>query len=126
MGKARTIAANERRDPNKMGFDLNDQGDVALTSVPSMQTIDYAKRGMDDVLERYRNPLTNRLELSDAGRAQNLVKNQFLQEADRLVPAVWGCSQSISGADGVDGRPYPRARFLRYEREPAAGCCQRP
>lgn len=61
----------------------------AVASMPTynMQTLDYAKRGMDDVLEQYRNPTTQRLELSDAGRAQNLVKNQFLAEADKLNPA---------------------------------------
>lgn len=94
LGKARTIAANERADPNKMGFDLNDQGETILTSVPSMKTIDYAKRGMDDVLEQYRNPTTQRLELSDAGRAQNMVKNQLLQEADKLVPE-YGAARKV-------------------------------
>jgi hypothetical protein len=55
-------------------------------SVPTYttQALDYTKRGMDDVLEQYRNPVTNRLVLDEGGRAQNQVKNQLLSEVDRL------------------------------------------
>lgn len=154
IGKAETIAANERMPTREMGFSVDDAGQPVLNPQPNdlmaknlfarqeldaaqeaykaarsspgsmeaaqnrllkarealrstqgavdaapdpsavasmptynMQTLDYAKRGMDDVLEQYRNPTTQRLELSDAGRAQNLVKNQFLSEADKLNPA---------------------------------------
>ncbi|MGJ3630209.1 hypothetical protein AB5I41_31435 [Sphingomonas sp. MMS24-JH45] len=97
MGKARTIAANERRDPNKMGFDLNDQGDVALTSVPSMQTIDYAKRGMDDAPERYRNDKPSGA-IGCGPRSEPRQKSVPARGGPPRA-AVWGCSQSISGAD---------------------------
>src|SRR3546814_14811365 len=54
LAQARTIAANEGRDPNALGFDLDMEGNVILTSSPSPQTIDLVKRGFDDVLEGYR------------------------------------------------------------------------
>lgn len=68
-------------------------------SVPTYttQTLDYAKRGMDDVLEQYRNPITNRLDLSEAGRAQNGVKNQLLGEMDRLNPVYGQARQTYQG-----------------------------
>lgn len=71
----------------------------AAASVPTyrMNVLDYAKRGMDDVLEQHRNPLTNRLELSDAGRAQNLVKNQFLTELDKRNDAYRQARQVYQG-----------------------------
>lgn len=170
IGRARNIAANERRDPMAMGFALDESGAPVLNPVPinqmdslqaaregwdaasanlqasiarrdsaldpskftaevraaeqgltdavraldeakaamavapssgqvtptrgfTTQTLDYAKRGMDDVLEQYRNPITNKLVLDEAGRAENAVLRQFLGEVDTLNP-VYGQARS--------------------------------
>lgn len=61
------------------------------------QSLDYVKRGMDDVLEQYRNPITNRLQLDEAGRAQSMVKNQFLGEVDRINPAYGDARSAYAG-----------------------------
>lgn len=84
LSKARTIAANERRDPNALGFGLDGQGETILESVPSSQTLDYVKRGLDDILEPYRNPITRRLELDEGGRAIDDVRKSLIREADVL------------------------------------------
>lgn len=165
LGRARTIAANERRDPMAMGFslDANDnvvlnpvridlfqrqaeaksafdaaqeahraalrnpgtdtnatrnvlmeardrmqQADAALRSAPaegtaatqrgfSTQTLDYVKRGMDDILESQRNPITGRLVLDEAGRAQNQVRSQLLSEVDRLNEPFRQARQAYAG-----------------------------
>ncbi len=168
LGRARTIAANERRAPAEMGFALDDAGDVVLNpqpnammarhlgaraalddaqaaykaarstpganmeaarqavevarsnmrlaeaglrgapdptmaaAVPSYttQTLDYVKRGMDDVLEEQRNPITGRLQLDEAGRAQNGVRGQLLDEVDRLNPDFASARQAYAGPMG--------------------------
>ncbi|MAM37244.1 MAG: hypothetical protein CL949_01770 [Erythrobacter sp.] len=117
LGRARTIAANERRNPDDMGFRLDADGDVmlepgqpmTLTSagrdggaplqVPgyTTQTLDYVKRGMDDVLEGQRNPLTGKLALDEAGRAQNGVRSQLLNEVDRLNPDYAAARSAYAG-----------------------------
>lgn len=116
LGRARTIAANERRNPEEMGFRLDADGNVALEpSVPmsltsagkeggpaqqmgyTTQTLDYAKRGMDDVLEDKRNPITGRLVLDEAGRAQNGVRGQMLSEVDRLNPDYAAARSAYAG-----------------------------
>lgn len=97
LNRARTIAANERRDPLAMGFDLNDQGETILTREPSMQTMDYVKRGLDDIIEQYRDPVTQRLTLDEAGRAINGVRGQMLTELDRLNPAYGAARQAYAG-----------------------------
>lgn len=154
IGRARTIAANERRDPTGAGFALDARGnpvlnpiridlyrrqaearatfdaaqeahraalrtrgadtnatrrnlmaarearqiaDSALSAAPTAgtaatqrgyttQTLDYAKRGMDDILEAQRDPITGRLNLDEAGRAQNGVRGQLLTEMDQYNP----------------------------------------
>lgn len=87
-------------------------------SVPNFttQSLDYAKRGMDDVIEQYRDPVTGRLTLDEAGRAQDGVRRQFLQEVDRLNP-TYGAARGtyagpaqardamLRGQDAVTGNP---------------------
>lgn len=96
MANARRIAAEEGRDPTELGFGLNDQGEVVLNRVPSWQTLDYVKRGMDDVIESYRDGTTGRLNLDTEGRAINNTQRQFLAAFDRANPdyaqarAAWG------------------------------------
>ena len=97
LGRARTIAANERRDPTALGFDLNDQGDVVLNRVPSQQTLDYVKRGLDDIIEERRDPVTGRLVLDEAGRAINQVRAGLVNEMDRLNPVYAEARAAYAG-----------------------------
>lgn len=82
---ARSIAANEGRDPNSLGFDLDDLGQVVLRQDPSPETLDLVKRGLDDVVSGAQNPLTGRIE-TDAGRAVEGLRRRFVGEVDRLYP----------------------------------------
>lgn len=106
--RANTIAANEFRNPRELGFVLDADGNVVIdpritldadeagnliaAQSPlrepgySTQSLDYVKRGMDDILEQYRDPVSNRLQLDEAGRAINGVKNSLLTEMDRVNP----------------------------------------
>ena len=172
LQRARTIAANERRDPAALGFALSDDGTVklnpvatdqygqlaavrsarddlqqqldsaqrkysggaagdpaqidglrghladanqkledahlALSASPTAgvaqtssqytpQTLDYVKRGMDDVLEQQRNPITGKLQLDEAGRAQNDVRSSLLTELDKLNPAYGQARAAYAG-----------------------------
>lgn len=107
LGRARTIAANERRDPAALGFRLGEDGGVMLEPTVPMtltsagkeggapvqqrgfttQTLDYVKRGLDDIIEANRDPVTRRLHLDEAGRAINDVRASLVNEMDRLNPA---------------------------------------
>jgi hypothetical protein len=165
LNRARTIAANERRNPMELGFSLDKNGDVALNPVQTdlygaqakaqaaftdaqqaykdslrttgadkeaaaaklmqaradreaadsalasspgagtaatgpqygPQTLDYVKRGMDDVLEQQRNPITGKLVLDEAGRAQNEVRAKFLNELDKLNPNYGQARKAYAG-----------------------------
>lgn len=119
LGRARTIAANERRDPEAMGFRLdadgnvaleptmemgiNDVGDLTLSQNPvkqkgySPQTLDYVKRGLDDIIEAQRDPVTRRLHLDEAGRAINGVRAGLVNEVDRLNPAYAEARKAYQG-----------------------------
>lgn len=138
LSRARTIAANERRDPEALGFRLDADGNVVLEPTINLgmddagnlttfqnpaqergyttQTLDYAKRGMDDVLEQYRNPITGRLELDEAGKAQNGVLRSFLGEVDRINPAYGQARAAYAGPAAE--RDAMRAGQRAYSQDP--------
>lgn len=119
IARARTIAANEMRDPQKMGFVLDKDGHVALNPVATVgegadgsltstlspvqqkgyspQTLDYVKRGLDDVVEAHRDPVTGRLNLDEAGRAIVGVRAKLLNQLDKLNPDYAAARQAYAG-----------------------------
>lgn len=73
MGNAVRTAAEEGRSPQEVGFEVSptsgDIPDMVAVKAPTAQTWDYIKRGLDDVLEGYRDKTTGKLVLDNEGRA---------------------------------------------------------
>jgi len=87
MGRARSIAAEEGRDPNSLGITFDADGNAKFVGVPSWQTLDYVKRGLDDVIGAYpRNPLTGKPILDTRGRAVVDTRSDFLGLLDKANP----------------------------------------
>ncbi len=85
---------------------------LAITLVPgqapsvSMRAADAAKRGLDDMVEQYRDPTTGRLVLDQRGRALNDVRHSFVNYLDQASPdyaaarAAWaGPSSSLDALE---------------------------
>jgi hypothetical protein len=72
LRRAYTIAQNEGRDPHAIGFDLDDQGEVILRDMPSFETLQLTKRGLDSNLDGFRNPITGKLDLEGNPEAQSI------------------------------------------------------
>lgn len=77
LNRAAKIAAEEGRDPLTLGFVVDEAGSVQSVRAPTVQTLDYVKRGLDDVLEAYRDSTTGRLRLDERGRAINGTRVEF-------------------------------------------------
>lgn len=87
LKRAHGIAAEEGRDPTGLGLDLDADGNVKINRTSaSMETLDYVKRGLDDVLEPYRNDLTGKLDLDESGKAINATRARLLETVDELNP----------------------------------------
>lgn len=97
LARARTIAAEEGRDPTALGFTLDNDGNTVLLRVPSWQTLDYAKRGMDDVLEGFRDGTTGQLRLDEHGRAIDATRRQFLSIVDQANPDYAAARAAYAG-----------------------------
>lgn len=84
----------------------DEAGNPVVSKVPNMRTLDAAKRGLDNIIESYRDPTTGKLVLDQRGRAVNAVKNALVNELDRINPdyaaarKAWaGPSQSMDAMD---------------------------
>lgn len=63
MADAYTTAQNRGVSPEKIGFNLNDQGDVILQDAPSFETLQLVKRALDSQVEPARDQITKKLVL---------------------------------------------------------------
>ena len=99
LRNAQQISANERRDPNALGFNaLDAEGNIALTQTPSMETLDLVKRGLDQVIETRRDPVTGRLPTSDPSfSAVTGVRSQLVRELDALNPDYAAARTAYAG-----------------------------
>jgi hypothetical protein len=66
--------------------------------------LDAAKKGLDDIIEQYRDPVTAKLNLDERGRSINQLRVSLLGELDRINPsyraarAAWAGPAASKGA----------------------------
>jgi len=70
---------------------------VTPAVAPSMKAVDATKRGLDSLLEPYRNPVTGKLELHGEGVAINNLRSALVKRADELNPAYAEARQAWAG-----------------------------
>jgi hypothetical protein len=70
LRNAVNIAKNERVPINNLGITIDDNaGTIRFDAVPNMKTLDYVRRGFDDVVEGARDKVTGKLNPDNATRA---------------------------------------------------------
>jgi hypothetical protein len=115
-------------DPAAMGLVRAEDGGWMLQGrMENMRLVDAVKRGMDDMLEQYRDPVTRRLPNTEAVRALDgqraayvayLRGHPHLQPYARALDAWAGPSRSLDAVD--QGR-----QSLKLDRDVVAGIVQR-
>lgn len=84
------LARGEPFDPKSYGVTgFNEAGDPIVSGTPNLRSLDAIKRGIDDMLEAYRDKTTGKLVLDEAGRALEAVRKSFVGEIDRAAPPVY-------------------------------------
>jgi hypothetical protein len=97
------LAAGKPFDPTEYAITgFNEAGDPIMGTVPNFRLLDAAKRGLDNILEQFRNPVTGKLDLDSRGRAIEAVRKAYVEHLDTLNPdyaaarAAWaGPSQAL-------------------------------
>jgi hypothetical protein len=91
------------------------QDEVAYSAQPTAETWDYIKRGLDDLLEKYRDRATGELVLDNKGRAIQQTLRELRGELVRLNPVYGEALNAWSGpADLKDALRMGRS-FMRED-----------
>ena len=117
---AQTEAAAEGRAFNPAEY-FGPDGQIPET--PSMRALDAAKQGLDDMLEKYRDPTTGKMSLDSQGRAIEKLRQSFVANLDQLNPdyaaaraAYAGPSQSLDamnmGKRALSNDPEVNAKIV--------------
>lgn len=101
--RALTIAQEEGRDPSSLGIRFDAEGAASFERVPSWQTMDYLKRGIDDTLNPYRSPITGRLQLDEHGRAINDTLHELTNFMDQETRTANGTSLYAKAREAYSG-----------------------
>jgi rubrerythrin len=97
-------AANVRFDPTDYAVKYDAEGNPQLFKAPNMRLLDAAKKGLDDIIEQYRDPVTAKLNLDERGRSINQLRVSLLNELDRinqaykLARSAWAGPAASKGA----------------------------
>ena len=92
------LAKGEKFKPGDIGVtSFNSAGDPILGSTPTMQTLDTIKKGLDDILETYREPITGKLKLDKRGTEINNVRKSFIKAIDDLNPDYAAARKAWAG-----------------------------
>lgn len=96
------LARNEPFDPTNYAItDFDAAGDPIVSKIPNMRTLHTAKIGLDNIIERYRDPITGRLNLDGKGRAINEVQRAFIDQMDASNPTYAEARKAWAGPSKV-------------------------
>lgn len=93
----RAIGKNEPFDPEAhavTGF--NEAGDPILGPVPNWRTFDMGKRGLDEILEQYRDPITRQIKKTDSSDAIDQLRRGLVGALDEANPQYKAARSSAS------------------------------
>lgn len=121
LARAVRIAQEEGRDPQTLGFIFNEAGDPVGIQTPSWQTMDYMRRGIDDVLESRRDPTTLKLRLDEEGRAILQTRTDFNNAMRAANPAYAKALDAWAGPTQAMEYINNGRLFMRGDPEALAG-----
>lgn len=89
------LARGQKFDPMDYAVTgFNKAGDPIIGGVPNMRLLDAAKRGLDAILEDYRDPITRRLNLDERGRAIEMVRRAWVKTLDESGPPEYAAARA--------------------------------
>lgn len=97
--RARTQMLNDRKDPTALGIDINDAGEPVLTRVPSFETLDYVKKGFDDIANEGRTPFGTFQPNAEQSSAASLASD-LRGRIDEVNPAYGAARAEYAGPAG--------------------------
>lgn len=93
----RAVGKNEPFDPNAYAItSFNEAGDPVIGGVPNWRTFDMGKRGLDEMLEQYRDPITRQIKKTDSSDAIDQLRRGLVGALDEANPQYKGARASAA------------------------------
>lgn len=99
-------------------------GQITFSGTPNVRMLDAAKRGLDQMLEHYRDPQTGRLVLDQLGRAIENVRKSLVKELDNVTTdpttgrsAYAEARKAWAGPSQLNDAAWLGRRFMRGDEE---------
>jgi hypothetical protein len=98
LKNAINLSLEEGADPTALAIQFDAPGNTNIDrQAASWQTLDYVKRGLDDVLEKYRDKTTGKLVLDGQGRAAKATLQTLIARMDKVNPAYGEARAAYAG-----------------------------
>lgn len=114
--RALSLAKEEGRNPASLGLTFNVAGDPVFENVPSWQTLDYLKRGLDDTLNANRNEF-GVLKRDEYVNALDDTRRQYLSFLDNNNPAYAAARKEWGGFSQIQSAMQLGQNFKNYRPE---------
>ena len=90
-------AQNIPFDPTEYAVKYDAKGEPIIFKTPNMRLLDAGKKGLDSMLEDYRDPTTGRLNLDEQGKAIDQLRRAWIDELDRINPDYSAARAAYAG-----------------------------
>jgi len=116
--RAQTIARNEGENLADNLFTTRPDGGKIINpdAIRDMKTLDFVKRGLDDLVETSRDPVTGKIS-GDVNRGVDSLRRQYVKALDRLSPDYKAARAAWSGPSRSLELMERGRRFMRADEE---------
>ncbi len=107
-------------DPTEYAVELDANDKPTIFKTPNMRLLDAAKKGLDSMLEDYRNEITGRLELGapgGEGQAIDELRRAWIKELDRINPDYKAARSAYAGPAANKGAMMMGQKILNMHPE---------
>ena len=119
--KMEAATQNVPFDPNDYGvrYKTNSEDEIPeITRTPNMRLLDAGKRGLDKILNSYRDPETGKLPLNDETvRTINNLRRAWIDELDRINPHYKPARDAYAGPAALLNALYFGERIMKMNPE---------
>lgn len=103
---------------NPKDYAVDDQGNVIQT--PNMRLLDSAKKGLDAMLEDFRDPVTGKLVLDENGRSIEMLRKSLVTELDRVNGSYKAAREAWAGPAAQQGALKAGSKAIGWHPEEIA------
>ena len=110
-------AQNIPFNPTEYAIKLDANGEPTIFKTPNMRLLDAAKRGLDSMLDDYRDKVTGRINLDEQAKAIDQLRRAWIEELDRINPDYSAARSAYAGPAASKAAMFQGKNILKTHPE---------